>query len=128
MFDASAMTNRPIRPIPGTTNAAGYAVTDSPLWPAAAGRMKIDVAVGEDCKVWVVHDKPFPEYLEWIEFDVPSGRMTFITKGGKLQDLGLTIHPPMDSYVAQARDVRTVWVDEKGIRDMGLLTLLVRKG
>ena len=100
---------------------------DSPLWPKAADRMKIDVTVNADAQVWVLHDQPFPDYLEWIEFDVPTGTMTFITAGGKLQDLGLTIYSPMKELVARANDICTIYLRDGQIRDMGMVRLVIRK-
>jgi len=99
----------------------------SPVWPgSASSKMKIDVAVNAEGKVLVLHEKAFPDYLEWVEFDAQTGEMTFITAGGKLQDLGLIIHPPMNKHVARAHEVCTICVRNNEIRDMGLLPLTVR--
>lgn len=101
---------------------------DIPLWPgSAAAKMKIDVVVNPEGKVLVLHEKPFPDYLDWIEFDLGTGEMTFITPGGKLHELGMIIHPPMDKYVALAKDVCTICVRENEIRDMGLVPLVIHK-
>jgi len=99
---------------------------DFPVLPAAAPQMKIDVVVNADLKVWVIHDQPFPDVLEWVEFDVETGMMTFVTIAGKLQDLGMVIHPPMDQYVAQAKEVCLMMIRNKEIRDMGLVPLTVQ--
>lgn len=104
------------------------AKSDLPVWPKAVDAMKIEVAVNAECQVWVLYDRPFPDFLDWIEFDVPTGAMTFITAGGKLQDLGITIHSPMKEFVAEARDVYTICLQgKKHIRDAGLVRLIVRK-
>lgn len=105
----------------GTVPAA-----DLPVHPPAASKMNIDVTVNDKSEVWVIHDQAFPDYLEWVEFDVESGVMTFVTPGGKIQDLGLTIHPPMSNYVARAKDVCAIWVQDKEICDINLVPLTVR--
>ncbi len=98
-----------------------------PVWPqSAAAQMKIDVAVNAEGGVLVLHDKPFPDYLEWIEFDAETGEMTFITAEGKLQDLGMLIHAPMSKHVARARQVCTVCIRDGDVRDLGIVPLLVR--
>lgn len=99
---------------------------DAPLWPAAAPQMKIDVVVNRDHKIWVIHDRPFPDYLEWVEFDAECGAMTFVTAQGKLQDLGMTIHPPMDKYVRAAKEVCVMMIRDKEVRDMGVVPLTVQ--
>jgi hypothetical protein len=98
-----------------------------PVWPEAATTMNIDVAVNSDSSVWVIHDKHFPDYIEWVEFDMESRVMTFVTAGGKIQNLGLTIHPPMDGYVARAKQVALVLFKDKEIRDFGIVPIAVRR-
>lgn len=98
-----------------------------PLWPDAAATMNIDVVVNKDSSIWVFHDQHFPEYLEWVEFDEERREMTFVTAKGKIQNLGLTLHPPMDRYVAQAKQVCVVLVKDNEFRDVGMLPLAVRK-
>ena len=97
-----------------------------PVWPAATTKMQIDVTVNEESQVWILHDQPFPDLLEWVEFEVKTGIMTFVTKEGKLQDLGLTIHAPMKEYVAHARQAFLVMMRHNEVRDMGLVPLIVR--
>lgn len=98
----------------------------SPIWPGtSANQMKIEVAVNAEGKVLVLHEKPFPDYLEWIEFDAKTGLMTFITAGGKLQELGLAIYEPMTKYVLKAKDVCVICVRSGEIRDMGLVPLTI---
>lgn len=101
------------------------AAADLPLWPDAATAVKFDVAVNDDGQIWVIHDQPFPDLIEWIEFDAEKGVMTFITPGGKLQNLGVTIHPPMTHAVAAARQVCLIMMMNGEIRDMGLVPLNV---
>lgn len=99
---------------------------EAPLWPAATSEMKIDVAVNEDCKVWVIHNKPFPDYLEWVEFEPATGMMNFITAKGKIQDLGTAIYQPMAEYVAQAKEVCVMMVRNNEVRDMALVPLIIQ--
>lgn len=97
-----------------------------PVWSKSINdQMKVDVAVSSDGKVLVLHDKAFPDYLEWVEFDAKSGEMTFVTAGGKLQGLGLMIYAPMNKYVARALEVCVICIRNDEVRDMGLLPLVV---
>lgn len=101
--------------------------SDIPVWRgSAASKMKIDVAVNAEGQVVVLHDQHFPDYLEWIEFDVTTGEMSFITAGGKIQDLGMIIHAPMNKFLAKALEVCTICVRGDNVRDMGFLPLIVR--
>ncbi|MCB9990272.1 MAG: hypothetical protein H6867_02695 [Rhodospirillales bacterium] len=98
-----------------------------PLFADTAEKtMQIDVVVNKDGKVWVIYDRPFPDYLDWVEFDADTGEMTFVTMDGKLQDLGMIIHEPMNQFVAQAKKACLMMIRDGQIRDMGLVPLLVR--
>ncbi len=109
---------------PATTLPDG---SNSPIWPgSAAAKMKIDITVNAQGHVMVLHDEPFPDYLEWIEFDALTGEMTFITAEGKLQDLGMIIHQPMAKFVAMAVEVNTICIRNNEICDMGVLPMTVR--
>ncbi len=101
--------------------------SELPVWPRdAAAQMKIDITVNAEGHVMVLHDQPFPDYLEWIEFDTDKGEMTFITPEGKMQNLGMIIHAPMNKYVARARNICTVCIRDGVVRDLGIVPLLVR--
>lgn len=109
------------------TNNTSAENADIPVWRgSAASKMKIDVAVNGEGKVVILHEQAFPAYLEWVEFDAATGEMTFVTAGGKVQDLGMIIHAPMNKHVARALEVCTVCVRNDEIRDMGMLPLIVR--
>ncbi|GEM_PF-1267119 len=97
-----------------------------PVLADVAPQMKIDVVVNRDNMLYVLHDKPFPSYLEWIEFDAATGAMTFITAGGKMQDLGMVIYPPMDKFVMEAKEACVMMIRDKKVRDMGLVPLTVQ--
>jgi hypothetical protein len=98
-----------------------------PVWTDATASMKVDVAINKDGLVWILHDRPFPDIVEWVEFDIDSKIMTFITYGGKLQNLGISIHPPMDEKIARARSVFVMQVQNGEIRDMGRLPLITQQ-
>jgi hypothetical protein len=101
--------------------------SELPVWPHdAAAQMKIDVTVNAEGHVMVLHEQPFPDYLEWIEFDPANGEMVFITAQGKMQNLGMIIHAPMNKYVARARNICTVCIRDGVVRDLGIVPLLVR--
>ncbi|QQG37207.1 MAG: hypothetical protein HYS17_05450 [Micavibrio aeruginosavorus] len=116
-----------LNPFSEDLSSATTETVDIPVWPGSvSARMKVDVAVSPHGQVLVLHDQPFPSYLEWIEFDAESGEMTFVTAGGKIQGLGLTIFAPMNRHVAKAHEVCTICIRNNEIRDMGLVPMTVR--
>lgn len=89
--------------------------------------MLIDVTVNKESDVWVFHDRPFPEVLEWIEYDVDDARLVFVTKGGRINDFGIRIGPLMEKYLQKAEQVDAYLVKDKQIHDYIRVPLVTRR-
>jgi hypothetical protein len=100
---------------------------DLPVHPALTKTMNVDLIVNKNAQVWLAHDQPFPAPLQWAEYDVDLGRLSIVTNGGVVQDLGIPIHKPMRKYLRQAKLLDTVLVKDKKIHDFGRIPLLVRE-
>lgn len=100
---------------------------DSPVNPDLTEEMMIDVAVNRKAEVWAFHNKPFPGVLEWVEYDIDDGRLVFVTKGGKLNDFGITIGPLMRKYLKRARYVDAYLVRDRKIYDFIRVSLVARE-
>lgn len=97
-----------------------------PVNPDLTSKMLIDIAVNKNSDVWVFHDKPFPELLQWAEYDIDDGRLVFITKGGMINDFGLEIQPLMRKYLRKADTIDIILVYDQKIQDYGRLKLITR--
>ncbi len=97
-----------------------------PVNPDLTEEMLVDIAVNKDSDVWVFHNEPFPGVLEWAEYDMEEEKLTFITKQGRLNDLGIEIKPLMSKYLRKAKSVTAYLVNDKKLHDFIEVPLLVR--
>ena len=103
------------------------AAADLPVHPPMAKKMNVDVIVNKNSQVWLAHDAPFPGVLQWVEYDVDTGMMTFVTDDGKIQDLGFKISQVISRYLRQSTTIDTILVLEQKIHDFYRVPLLVRE-
>lgn len=100
---------------------------DYPVNEPLAEQKHIDVVAKKGGVVCAFHDKPFSEYLEWVEFDEDDGQLTFVTKGGRLNDLGIEILPLMAKLLSKADHIHAYLMEDGKIRDYAKVQLLIRR-
>lgn len=98
-----------------------------PVNPILTDQMKIDVMVNKEGHIWVCHDRPFKQYVDWIEFDADAGRLIFVTQGGRLNDFGIKIKPLMAKYIKKANTADLLLMKNKKIHDFGRVPLVTRQ-
>lgn len=99
---------------------------DIPVNADLTSGMLIDVSVNKNSEVWVFHNKPFPNVLEWIEYDAEESSLVFVTKGGRLNDLGIKIGPLMHKYLHKANEAAAFLVFDNQIHDVARVPIIVR--
>ncbi len=83
-----------------------YGVTDdSPL--------NIEVAINEDGRVILFHDKVFKNELSWLEFDLGTSELDFILDGGHMRNFGMPLDRSVSKHMQNTHQVLTVLLDEK---------------
>ncbi len=100
--------------------------TDHPLQKPMNARMDVDVAVNDKGDLFVFHTRPFPERLEWVEFDSDDNSLTFITRTGRLHGLGVKMKPEHYEYFKLESHICVIWAQDKKIRDVYDVPLLTR--
>lgn len=100
---------------------------DLPVHPVLTAKVNADLVVNKKSQVWLAYDQPFSDVVEWAEYDVDRAAITFVMRGGKVQDLGITIHKPMRKYLRLASKIDLMLVRNKKIEDFGRVPLLVRE-
>lgn len=101
--------------------------SDSPVQKPLKSIMKIDFIVNEKGQVWFCYDRPLPDLVQWIEYDLDLGRVTFVFRGGKMADYGEEIEPEVRTYLKKAESAYLVYMKDKKIEDMGVVKLIVRR-
>lgn len=98
-----------------------------PVNPILTDQMKVDVMVNKEGHIWVCHDRPFKEYVDWIEFDADAGRLIFVTQGGRLNDFGIQIKPLMAKYIKKADTADLLLMKNKKLHDFSRVALVTRQ-
>lgn len=115
----------------GTSRASSFVddvVADEiPVFRPLAATMNVDLVMNPDSKVWILHDKPFPDILMWVEYDIDAATLTLVYRNGKIQELGMKIHAPMRKYLRSARQLFTMRLEGEQIVDTYIRPLLVRE-
>lgn len=115
----------------GTARASSFvedsAVDEIPVFRPLAATMNVDLVMNPDSKVWILHDKPFPDILMWVEYDIDAATLTLVYRNGKVQELGIKIHAPMRKYLRSARQLFTMRLEGEQIADTYVRPLLVRE-
>lgn len=90
----------------GTLADFVYDVTkDNPL--------KVEVAINDDGRVILFHNKVFKNELSWLEFDLGSSELDFILNGGQTRNFGMPVDRSVSKYMQNTHQVLTVLLDEK---------------
>ena len=95
--------------------------------PPMAEKMNVEFVVNEDAGIWVLHDRPFPAILHWVEYDQETNIVTFVTHDGKIQDLGMILPKPVGEILMDADEISAILMQEGEIRDIGIVPVISRE-
>ena len=73
--------------------------------------LHIEVAIKEDGRVVVFHDKPFKRDIAWFEFDLGTNMFDFIMDDGKLRNFGMPLNPSVARHMQNSHQVMMVLLD-----------------
>lgn len=73
--------------------------------------LHIEVAIKEDGKVVVFHDKPFKMEISWFEFDLNSNNLDFVLDDGEIRDIGLPLTQDVAKHMQNSHQILTVLMD-----------------
>ena len=100
--------------------------TDSPVYPPLMSQMKVDLVLNPESDVWMIYERPLPEVMKWIEYDIEMESLILVSLSGKIQSFGMKVPPAMKKYLRHAKQVYAVRQDDGGIQDMSIVPLVVR--
>lgn len=74
--------------------------------------LKVEVAINDDGRVILFHNKVFKSDLSWLEFDLQTSKLDFILDGGDMRDFGLPLDKSVSKHMHNTHQVLTVLLDE----------------
>jgi len=93
------------RPPVGTLVDFVYGVDDD-------NPLDIEVAVNEEGRVVIFHDKPFKVDLSWFEYDLETSKLDFVLDDGEIRDAGMRIAPQISKHMQNTHQILTILMDD----------------
>lgn len=82
---------------------------DGPL----LGSMMIDIYASKSKDAaWILHRPAFAGTLSFLMFDSKAGRLDFVFTDGTVRTLGSDIKPVIAPYLAKAKDITLIEIDQ----------------
>ncbi|GJL84289.1 MAG: hypothetical protein DHS20C02_00640 [Micavibrio sp.] len=82
----------------------GGASKDEPLF--------MEVAIKEDGRVVLFHNKPFKNELSWLEFDLGTNELDFVLDDGEIRDLGIPLKEDVAKHMQNSHQILMVLLDD----------------
>jgi len=73
----------------------------------------LEVAIKEDGRVVLFHNKLFKNELSWLEFDLSTNELDFVLDDGEIRDLGLPLKQEVAKHMQNSHQILMVLLDDK---------------
>lgn len=83
-----------------------------PVLPDMAQDTDFSIATGVNGVVIIYHKNPFPEPVEYLEFDNETHDIMIAYETGRIQNIGLTFNANMISHIQSAHELFIVQVED----------------
>jgi hypothetical protein len=77
----------------------------------ANNHLEIEVAIKEDGKVVVFHNRPFKKDIAWFEFDLGTNKLDFVLDDGDVRDVGFNLHQAVAKHMQNSHQILMVLLD-----------------
>ncbi|MBI1301374.1 MAG: hypothetical protein GC137_06915 [Alphaproteobacteria bacterium] len=88
-------------------------LTDFVYGATEENKLQIEVAVKEDGRCAIFHNKPFRNELSWLEFDLDTCRLNFVLDDGEIRDLGMQLTKDMSKNMQNTHQMLMVLMDDQ---------------
>lgn len=86
-------------------------VDECPVLADAVGEMKLDLAVNDDGEIYLFHEKPFNEAVNWVEYSEVEQKIYLVTQEGRIQGLGMKVPKLIGGKIDQSIRIFLVHVE-----------------
>lgn len=73
--------------------------------------LDIEVAVNEEGKVVMFHNRPFKQDIGWFEFDLNTNKLDFILDDGEIRDAGFFVTKIMSKHMQNSHQILMILLD-----------------
>ena len=87
-------------------------LTDFVYGASEDSKLEIDVAIKEDGRCVVFHNKPFKDDVSWFEFNLETNKLDFILEDGDIRDIGLPLSQGVVKHMQNSHQILMVLLDD----------------
>lgn len=89
-------------------------LTDFVIGATIDNPLDVEIAVNDQGRIVIFHDKPFREEIAWFEYDVTQSRLEFIIgEEGEIRDIGMRLAPQISKHMHNTHQILTVLMNDK---------------
>ena len=97
---------------------------DLPVLPALNTKMTVNLIVGQDHQLVIVHDEYLPYVLKWIEYDEQNKTASFVSESGAMQPLGFAVQDNIIPYIETHDDVAVIMRKNETVGSFRIVPLI----
>lgn len=75
--------------------------------------LEIEVAIKDDGRVVLFHNREFKEEIAWFEFDLNTNKLDFVLNDGDIRDIGVSLHTAVAKHMQNSHQIFTVYLDNE---------------
>lgn len=83
-------------------------VDELPVIPPLRKSMDVDLAVNAEGRVYIFYDGKIAEDTEYAVYSIDDSSLTLVSKTGRVQDIGMTVHKPMRKYMRKGESIYVI--------------------
>lgn len=95
--------------------------SDISVFPPLGDSMTLDFLWDEKGGAWILHDKPLPEILKWVDYDAERGVVTLNMAHGRSQDLGVAIPAKAAKVLAKTVKITVMYMKDGQVEDLAIV-------
>lgn len=88
--------------------------------------MRVDFLFNRTGGAWLLHDKPLPDILKWIEYDSEKETIILVTRSSRIGGLGLRIPVEKKIYLDRAMEVTALLMHDGFVKDFAIVPMVTR--
>lgn len=101
---------------------------NAPVLPPLVPAMGVEIVVKDDGSTMILHDKPMPEPVHWVDYDLDLDLLTFVSWKGKIFNLGMKVQPNFRKYMRKGQSLYIVYMEGgKTAKSVDTVPLIVRQ-
>jgi hypothetical protein len=102
-------------------------VEEMPVLPGMRKLMDVDLAVNADGRVYLFYDGKISEDTEYVLYSIDDSSLHLVSKNGRIQDIGMTVHKPMRKYMRGADNIYIFEMKDGAVANITNIPMIIHE-